>query len=566
MKNYATLADAAMGKKKAELVFKNAKVLNVFSGRILEADVAVEDGIIVGVGSFDGEEERDLKGNYLVPGFIDAHLHLESTMVTPPELIEQAVRWGTTTYIVDPHEAGNVKGKEGIDYILDTTRDVPANVYVMMPSCVPATPFEDNGCTFSAKEMEAYLDNPRILGLGEVMDYVSVVNAAPDMTEKLDLFRGRAIDGHAPGLTDKELGTYAMAGIQTDHECVDFPYALKELENGMHVHIRQGSAARNLEAIVKGIVENDIPTTGFSFCTDDKHIEDIRREGHISYCIKQAISYGIPAVQAIQMATIQAARCYGLDQLGAVAPGYQADLVILSDLEQVTVEQVYYKGKPIDSYQTPSGSLSGDHPLKHTVCLKEVTLSDFQLKLSENEQYAVELLPGQIVTKKQCCKLPSEDGYFRQNAEYNKIAVLERHHATGKIGIGAVAGFGIQNGAIASSVSHDSHNISVVGDNDEDMLLAVRELQRVQGGYTIVSGGHVLQTLPLPIMGLMSDAGFEQVNTTLQQMIRMAHDMGVPEGIEPFVTLSFIALPVIPELRVTPRGLFDVSQFTFLPQ
>lgn len=564
MKNYESLLESAMGSKKSALVLKNGKIINVFTGEILSGDIAVEDGYIAGIGTYEGEKEIDLEGRYVAPGFIDAHLHLESTMVTPPELIENAVAWGTTTYVVDPHEAANVKGKDGIDYILHTTAHVPANVYVMMPSCVPATAFEDNGCVFRAEDMKEYLDNPRILGLGEVMDYVSVVNGAPDMVEKLNLFRHKTIDGHAPGLSEKDLNTYALAGIQTDHECVDYEYAMRERRLGMHVHIREGSAARNLEALVKGIVENKVSTEGFSFCTDDKHIEDIRREGHISYCIKKAVALGIPPVQAIRMATIQAARCYKLDHLGAVAPGYQADLVILQDLEELKITDVYYKGAPVREYKIEKQALAAEHPLKNTVHLKEIRPEDLTYRPGEAPHAAVQLLPGQIVTKKFYGNLPCEEGCFKQNAEYNKLAVLERHHATGKIGIGAVIGFGIRDGAIASSVSHDSHNISVIGDNDEDMLLAVRELERVQGGYTIVSRGKVLDTLPLPIMGLMSDAGFEQVNELLQRMTKTAHEMGVPKGVEPFVTMSFIALPVIPEIRVTPRGLFDVTVFSFV--
>ena len=329
LERYRLCAEAAKKNAKAELVLKNANVVNVFTGEVIKGDVAIAEGIVVGVGQFEGIEERDMEGKYLCPGFIDSHLHLESTLVTPSELIGQAVQCGTTTYIVDPHESANVSGAAGIDYILEQTENVEANVYVMMPSCVPSTEFDDNGCEFTADKMKPYLDHPRILGLGEVMDYVSVVSGDARMHEKLELFQGRTLDGHAPGLGDEDMAAYAMAGIATDHECTDFDYALKERRLGMQILIREGSAARNLEAIVKGIVEHGISTEGFCFCTDDKHIEEIQKDGHINYNVKKAVELGIPAVQAIQMATVNAAKCYGLRHIGAIAPGYQADIVVL---------------------------------------------------------------------------------------------------------------------------------------------------------------------------------------------------------------------------------------------
>ncbi len=347
LEKYRIYSEMARGIRKADLVFKNANVFMAHTGEFVQGDVAVADGMILGVGSYTGLEEKDMTGKYLCPGFIDSHLHLESTLVTPGELIRQAAQCGTTTFIVDPHESANVSGTDGIDYILDQTADVPANVYVMMPSCVPATHVDDNGCVLTAGRMKGYLDHPRILGLGEVMDAVSVVNGNVSMHEKLSLFQNKVRDGHAPFLSEGDLSAYALAGISTDHECVTYEYALEEARRGMQVLIRQGSAARNLEAIIKGIVENNTDTSSFCFCTDDKHIEEIRKEGHINYNIRLAVSLGLPVEVALKMATIQAARCYGLTSLGAIAPGYQADLVVLDDLEDFNVTEVYHKGTKI---------------------------------------------------------------------------------------------------------------------------------------------------------------------------------------------------------------------------
>ena len=562
LERYRLCAEAAKKNAKAELVLKNANVVNVFTGEVIKGDVAIAEGIVVGVGQFEGIEERDMEGKYLCPGFIDSHLHLESTLVTPSELIGQAVQCGTTTYIVDPHESANVSGAAGIDYILEQTENVEANVYVMMPSCVPSTEFDDNGCEFTADKMKPYLDHPRILGLGEVMDYVSVVSGDARMHEKLELFQGRTLDGHAPGLGDEDMAAYAMAGIATDHECTDFDYALKERRLGMQILIREGSAARNLEAIVKGIVEHGISTEGFCFCTDDKHIEEIQKDGHINYNVKKAVELGIPAVQAIQMATVNAAKCYGLRHIGAIAPGYQADIVVLDDLCSMNVSEVFFKGRKVGRNELdkrrecPSG-------LKHTIHLKNFSKECLKLPLQGKRAHVIQMEEGQITTKDLVCRVPGEKE-FEANGEFNKIAVIERHKGTGRTGVGILAGFGLHGGAIASSVSHDSHNIIVVGDNDEDMELAVNELVRTQGGYTIVENGAVSMTLALPIMGLMSDAGYENVNAMLKKMLVKAHQMGVPEAMEPFITLSFMALPVIPELRITPRGLFSVSEFCLL--
>lgn len=560
---YHKLSQIALHERKAELVLRNAMIADVFTDEIRSADIAVADGYIAAVGgSYEGTEEIDLNGKYVLPGFMDAHLHLESTMVTPNELITAAALCGTTTFIVDPHEAANVSGTEGIDYILDQTEHSPANVFVMMPSCVPATEYDDNGCLLTAEKMAPYLSSPRILGLGEVMNAPGVIHGDRQLHKKLELFSGRILDGHAPYLPDDELTAYALAGIRTDHEASDFDYALEEIRRGIHVHIREGSAAHNLETLINGILAHDLPCENFSFCTDDKHIEDILRQGHINYNVRRAVELGLSPMAAIKMATINTARCYGLKELGAVAPGYQADLIVTDDLSSFRILSVYHKGRLIDPSVRPETAACPDS-LKNTVHVRPLSSDAFRLSITKEEVPVIRLNASQITTSKIACHLPKTDNYLPQDG-FNKIAAVERHKATGKTGVGICTGYNIRNGAIASSVSHDSHNIIVIGDNDADMLLAVSEIIRVQGGYTLVSRGKVLGTLPLPVMGLMSDAGFETVNRTLGQMIAEAHRLGIPDEVEPFITLSFLALPVIPEIRITPRGVLDTVSFEFL--
>ena len=560
---FKELSSVALRQKKADLVLKNARVMNVFTGEILENDVAVKDGFIAAVGKdYEGKEEVDLKGNYVLPGFMDAHLHLESTMVTPNELVTTAAACGTTTFIADPHEAANVSGPAGIDYILDQTKDSPANVYVMVPSCVPATSFDDNGYTLTAEAMKPYLANPRILGLGEVMDDPGVVGGDPILHEKLELFADKVLDGHAPYLPDEELTAYAAAGIHTDHEASSYEYALEEVRRGIHVHIREGSAAHNLDDIVKGIVRDGIPTDNFSFCTDDKHIEDILSQGHISYNVRRAVELGIKPADAVRMATLNTARCYGLNHLGAVSAGYQADLVITDSLETFRILDVYHKGVRIDPEAKPEIRTCPEE-LKHTVHLDEVGEEAFCLPITKEEGTVIQLDAAQITTKRVQTALEKTENYIPAGG-LNKIAAVERHKGTGLIGVGICSGYGIRGGAVASSVSHDSHNIIVVGDNDRDMALAVNAIRKSQGGYSLVCDGEVYETLPLSVMGLMSDEGFENVNEKLGRMIEKAHSLGIPKDIEPFITLSVLALPVIPEIRVTPRGVLDTVKFEFV--
>lgn len=557
------LSEIALGNQKAELVLKNASVINVFTNEILNADVAIQDGIIVGVGEYSGEKEFDLNGKYVCSGFIDAHLHLESTLVNPAQLIYCAGTQGTTTFIVDPHEAANVSGKAGIDYILDQTAKCQANVFVMMPSCVPSAPFEDNGCRMDAEDMKPYLTNPRILGLGEVMDCPAVLRADEAMLNKLDLFRSKIIDGHAGYLGERETGCYALSGIQTDHECCSFEAAQREMRTGMQVLIREGTAAKNLEAIIKGVVKNNFPCHKLSFCTDDKHIEEILKNGHISYNVRKAISLGLDPVEAIKIATIYTANCYGLKNFGAVAPGYRADLLILSDLENVQIDSVLYNGKPLEKPDFDKAE-STPSELLHTVHVKLSGEADFCLPLQRDSAVILEVVPREILTGKTIDKVTVRDGFFVADETYQKIAVLERHHETGKKGLGIVKGFCIRGGAIASTVGHDSHNLIVIGDNDADMYRAVKELKDCGGGYTVVQNGKDPLTLKLEVMGLISRESYEVVQEKLSAMLKKAREMGVPETIDPFITLSFLALPVIPKLRVTTRGLYDVLEEKFV--
>ena len=559
---FCRMAKVTLGQEKADLVLRNARIVDVFTEEIRQEDVAICQGYIAGTGSFSkGKQELDLAGAYLLPGLMDAHVHLESSMVTPGEMVAAAAACGTTTFIVDPHEAANVAGPAGIDYILEQTQDSPANVFLMLPSCVPATEFDDNGCRLDAAMMRPYLSNPRILGLGEVMNCPGVIHGDPELHEKLRLLEGKVLDGHAPSLWGSELSVYALAGIGTDHESADFAHALEKVRRGMHVHIREGSAARNLEEIVKGLLDSGLPEENFSFCTDDKHIEDILEEGHIDYNVRRAIALGMDPVKAIKMATINTARCYGLTRLGAIAPGYQADLVVTEDLRRLPISRVFHKGRELSDQKAPVIRPCPSE-LRQTMHLPFLQAADFCLPVAGRTP-VIGLVGGQILTRHETAVLKPADNY-RPTEGLNKAAVLERHKGTGRIGIALCRGYGIRGGAVASSVSHDSHNLIVVGDNDEDMAMAANAVIEAQGGFAIAAGGSVTEVLPLPVLGLMSEAGYERVNGQLKRMIQKVHQLGVEKEIDPFVTLSFLALPVIPELRITPRGLFDVDKFQLI--
>lgn len=576
IENYKKYVKYTLGQEKSDLVLKNAKLIMVQTGEVIEADLAIKDKYIVGLGDYEGLEELDCSNRYVCPGFIDSHLHFESTLANPKELVHYASLSGTTGFIADPHEAANVAGIKGINYILDQTQDASGDVYIMAPSCVPCKEGEDSGCLMEASDLKKLLDNPRILGLGEVMDEGGVIGLKDSMMAKLDLFSDRVKDGHAISIEGKDLAAYAMSGILTDHESTEYKYAMMKVRNGMYVHIREGSAARNLEAIVRGIVENKTDISRFTFCTDDKHIEDIQKDGHISHNVRKAISLGLKPIDAYKMASLNPAQCYGLDDLGMIAVGKKANLIILSDMENVLIDRVMYEGDFISPVYE-GNKMSVDPQLIDSL---HIDWFDEDMLAYKSHRYAIGMVEGEILTKlidldnykchndlarydsqmddPACLKFADNDRKEAMANKISKVAVIERHHNTGHYHVAKVLGYNIKNGAVASSVSHDSHNVIVIGDNDRDMMLALEKLKESKGGYVLVEGGHVYDALPLPVMGLMSDLDSGKMNEVLSRMIARAHKMGVPDGIEPFIALSFIALPVIPEIRIRTRGLYDV--------
>ena len=546
--------------RNAALVIKNAKIVNVFTEEILEGDVAIRDGIIIGVGSFSGKAEIDAKGGYLCPGLIDGHVHIESSMAHPSRFANVILEKGTTSIIADPHEIANVCGSDGIQYMLDQTEWLPLSVFIMVPSCVPATAFETSGAKLTARDLEAFMDHPRVLGLGEVMDYVATVEGDGEMLDKLHLFRHHPIDGHAPALSGDALNAYCVAGPHTDHECLTYEEVLEKLRNGMRIHLRLGSANRGIEEIMKKIAENGLPTRRMSFCTDDKHLADIRAEGHINYIVRRAVANGISPIHAIQMATINTANTYGIRHYGAVAPGYRADLVLFDNLTDFNPQFVITDGKlfepSVDSHIKP------DPKIYNSVHLAPRKPDVLRVPVSGKARI-LRLIPKELVTALDEEEVYTEDGCFVPKNGLLKLAVVERHHASGRVGLGILRGFDIQNGAIATTVGHDSHNLIVVGDNDADMLTAIDALEECGGGYVVVRNGEVLAKLVLSVAGLMSDAPLETILKHQHVLLDAAAALGIHTDSDPFITLSFIALPVIPAVRLTDMGLFDVTKMEF---
>lgn len=558
--------EAAAGRKKAKLVFKNAQVVNVFTKQVEQADVAVEAGVIAGVGQYSGEEEVDCTGLYLCPGFVDAHIHVESTMAVPYEFARAVATSGTTTVVADPHEIVNVCGAPAVEWLLKASEALPVDIYWMMPSSVPATPFETNGAPFTAQEMAPFAQmGPRVAGLGEVMCYPDVVAGTGEIYGKLALFAHKHIDGHAPGLSGKALAAYAAAGIETEHECTSFAEAKEKLAAGLAILVREGSAAKNLTAIVEGLLKEGLPTDRFLFCTDDKHLDDIAREGHIRWNVHQAVQLGMPVVDAICMASYNAARVYGLKGVGAIAPGYRADIVLLDDWKQVHLHAVYKDGVPVEQKIAAARRVPAPAALTHTMHFAPVTPQQLALPV-QGKAHVIEMVPYQIVTRHAVEPVPSENGLFRPNKTYSKLCVVERHGRGGNIAVCPLKGYGITGGAIATSVAHDSHNIIAAGDNDGDIALAVNHLQKTGGGYALAAGGRILGALALPVGGLMSEAPWEQTRDETNAILKQAAKMGIPYHVDPFISLSFMALPVIPSLRLTDRGLFDVDTFAFVKE
>lgn len=558
--------DMAAGRELPELVLKNCRIVNVFSEEIINGDIAIHGGTIVGIGAYSGQREIDLDGAFVAPGLIDGHVHIESAMVTPGQFAKAIMPHGTTTIIADPHEIANVCGLAGIRYMLDQSAKLPLEVYLMMPSCVPATPFENAGAVLAAGDMAEMLQNPRILGLGEFMDYPGVVSARQDILDKLATGSGKLIDGHGPALSGKSLNAYVAAGIHTEHECTTEDEMMERLRLGMYIQIREGSAARNLEVLIKRVTPQNMRRT--LFCTDDRHPGDILREGHIDNNVRTAIRKGMAPLTAIRIATLNAAECYRLYNQGAVAPGYQADLIVFDSLESFTINQVFKKGQLVAQNGKACFDvveLSGDE-VRNTVNLHAMRPEQLELKLESDIANVIRLLPHSLVTERVIRKVEVENGRFVYNNKLDilKLAVIERHRATGNIGLGLIENFRLKRGALASTVAHDSHNLIVAGTNDADMLIAIAEIERMGGGLVIACDGAVVKSLPLPIAGLMSDQPLKELDAELKILIETAYGMGVNSDMDPFMTLAFLALPVIPDIKLTDMGLFDVTAFDFL--
>lgn len=550
----------------ATLVVKNARVVNVFTNEVIDADIAVNGDTVIGVGDdYQCDNVFDAKGAYVAPGFIDAHVHIESSMVTPASFASVIVPKGTTTIIADPHEIANVAGIWGIRAIYKLTYDLPMTVYFMLPSCVPSTPYEHSGAKLAAEDLETFVikRKSRVLGLGEVMDYTSVVDGDDEMLDKLTLFFNRPIDGHAPLLCGRRLNAYCVAGPRTDHECSTASEMKEKLRCGMNVLIRIGSAANGIDEMLDCIVSERLSTDGICFCTDDKHIENILREGHINHIVNTAVKHGIPPIDAIRMATINTARTFALPRVGAIAPGYRADMIVFDDITDIRPKAVFTSGELYDpDKQWPIPVIPND--VYGSVHCAPVQKSDLALAVS-NPMPIIRTVDNQLVTLLERREVPTDEkGNFVAGYGLDKLAVIERHQATGNIGLGIVSGLGIHNGAIASTVAHDSHNIVVAGDNDDDMLTAVETLKECGGGYCVVSRGIVLARLPLPIAGLMTDAPVEEVLKCQRALLDAASYLGASKNTDPLIMLSFLALPVIPQVRLTDMGLFDVTTMSFI--
>jgi len=551
-----------------DLLLRNARVFDAFAGRFRTADVAIAGGRIVGFGASTAREVRDLIGTWLIPGLIDAHVHIESSQLTPGEFARAIVPHGTTSVIADPHEIANVLGLDGIRSMLRASESIPLRAYFMAPSCVPSSPFESPGAVLGAEEIGEILSWDRVLGLGEVMNYPGVIERDPEVLAKIAVARGRPIDGHAPGLSGPDLWAYVAAGPMTDHECMTLEEAREKLAAGLKILIREGTTARNLDALLPLLDERTAPFV--HFCTDDRHPESLLDEGHLDDLLRRAIAAGVPAEIAIASATIHVARTYGLTNQGAIAPGYSADLVVLSNLEAFEVREVYVGGSRVATNGAALFSIPKvvDDAVRGTINVDLSSLS-FRLPVEEASGCRVRVIGAvgtQVVTEAAEAVAPVAEGAAVADPEQDllKLAVVERHTSSGRIGVGFVRGFGLARGAIASTVAHDAHNVVVAGASDEEMRVAVEELVRLGGGQVVVEGKAVVARLPLPVAGLMSDRGLAETAENARQLTEAVGRLGgsLPA---PFATLSFLALPVIPHLKLTDRGLVDVDRFAVVP-
>ncbi|MEG1593194.1 MAG: adenine deaminase [Oscillibacter sp.] len=553
---------AAAGREPSDLVLKNATYVNVFSSELCHADIAVAEGLIVGMGQYSGAVEVDMTGKIVLPGFLDAHIHLESSLVSPTEFVKAVLPHGTTTVITDPHEIANVMGSDGIEYMLQATEGLPVDVRFMLPSCVPATPLDESGALLDYRAIDSFYDHPRVQGLAEMMNFVGTINGDEQAVEKIVAAQAhhKKIDGHAPDLVGNDLNAYIAAGVYSDHECHDLEDAIAKLERGQFIMIREGTAARNLEALMPLLCDKYADRC--MFCTDDKHPNDLLENGHIDYIVKRAIALGADPITAVKVACHNAARYFLLNNRGAIAPGYLADFVVIDNFQDFKIQQVYKRGERLFA----DGVLR-DFPVPeiepyliarahNTFHLGQLSAEDFA---ESRPRGVIGIVNGEITTV--------DAGYsdhIDSAGDVLKIAVVERHKNTHHIGIGYLRGYGLQAGAVATSISHDSHNIIVVGANEADMAAAVNRVVALGGGIVVLKDGNPLTELPLGIAGIMSDDSLVAVNSALEAAKQQAFALGVSRGIDPFMTLSFMALPVIPSLRITTRGVFDVNHQTYV--
>lgn len=551
----------AAGREKADLVLKNAKYLNVFSNEFLCGDIAVANGLIAGVGKYDGKTEIDVSGKLVLPGFIDAHIHLESSMVTPAEFAKAVVAHGTTTVITDPHEIANVMGIDGVEYMIQASQNLPIDVHFMMPSCVPATEIDESGAELDCKDIDLYLDNKKVLGLAEMMNYVGVINGDKNVLSKIVTSQAhhKKIDGHAPELSGNDLNAYIAAGVYSDHECSTFENALEKLRKGQFIMIREGTAAHNLKALMPLLTQQYYARC--MFATDDKHPSDLLYGGHIDYIVKQALKNGADPIVALKTATHHAARYFLLNNKGAIASGYLADIVVVDNLEDFNVETVFKRGKlvfdgEVKDFSAPTVDEKLAEKCFDTFHLDSVTPSSFKV---DGKLGLIGLVGGELLTR----NLGTADKIDVEN-DILKIACIERHKGTNHIGVGYVKGYSLKSGAVATSVAHDSHNIITVGCNDDDIAVAVNAIKDSKGGIAVVENGKIKALLELPIAGLMSDEPLTTVNEKLENAKLSAYELGADKSIDPFMTLSFLSLPVIPSLRITTKGVFDAENWKML--
>lgn len=551
----------AAGREKADLVLKNAKYLNVFSNEFLCGDIAVANGLIAGVGKYDGKTEIDVSGKLVLPGFIDAHIHLESSMVTPAEFAKAVVAHGTTTVITDPHEITNVMGIDGVEYMIQASQNLPIDVHFMMPSCVPATEIDESGAELDCKDIDLYLDNKKVLGLAEMMNYVGVINGDKNVLSKIVTSQAhhKKIDGHAPELSGNDLNAYIAAGVYSDHECSTFENALEKLRKGQFIMIREGTAAHNLKALMPLLTQQYYSRC--MFATDDKHPSDLLHGGHIDYIVKQALKNGADPIVALKTATHHAARYFLLNNKGAIASGYLADIVVVDNLENFNVETVFKCGKlvfdgEVKDFSAPTVDEKLAEKCFDTFHLDSVTPSSFKV---DGKLGLIGLVGGELLTR----NLGTADKIDVEN-DILKIACIERHKGTNHIGVGYVKGYSLKSGAVATSVAHDSHNIITVGCNDDDIAVAVNAINDSKGGIAVVENGKIKALLELPIAGLMSDEPLTTVNEKLENAKSSAYELGADKSIDPFMTLSFLSLPVIPSLRITTKGVFDAENWKML--